>query len=162
MANLGMMISQMSGYRVRTGYPLTTFSSQGIDGLMDTSATTVLGLLQAALEEVAMSCATQAAPKTIVETAADIDEENVGDSEEIEEVEEVERKQESGKDNDDEYSLDDFFNSCCNHFREIFYTHFLWLHSIVTTDMKYLFAHALKLVWKACAECKLDVFRKAF
>lgn len=107
MANLGMMISQMSGYRVRTGYPLTTFSSQGIDGLMDTSATTVLGLLQAALEEVAMSCATQAAPKTIVETAADLDEENVGDSEEIEEVEEVERKQESGKDNDDEYDDDD-------------------------------------------------------
>ena len=67
MANLGMMISQMSGYRVRTGYPLTTFSCQGIDGLMDTSATTVLGLLQAALEEVAMSCATQAAPKTEIE-----------------------------------------------------------------------------------------------
>ena len=67
MANLGLIICQLSGYRVRTGYPLTTFSCQGIDGLMDTSATTVLGLLQAALEEVAMSCATQAAPKTEIE-----------------------------------------------------------------------------------------------
>lgn len=77
MANLGLMISQMSGYRVRTGYPLNTFSCQGIDGLMDTSATTALGLLQAALEEVAMSCAAPAAQKTEIEvpldTAASVD-----------------------------------------------------------------------------------------
>ena len=77
MANLGLMISQMSGYRVRTGYPMNTFSCQGIDGLMDTSATTALGLLQAALEEVAMSCAAPAVQKTEIEvrldTAASVD-----------------------------------------------------------------------------------------
>ena len=71
MANLGLMISQMSGYRVRTGYPLNTFSCQGIDGLMDTSATTALGLLQAALEEVAMSCAAPAVQKTEIEVPLD-------------------------------------------------------------------------------------------
>lgn len=75
MANIGMLISQMSGYRVRTGYPLTNFSCQGIDGLMDTSATTVLGLIQAALEEVAMSCTTQTEPKTTVEETAEVSEE---------------------------------------------------------------------------------------
>ena len=56
-ANLGLMISQMSGYKVRTGYPLTSFSCQGIDGIMDTSASTSIGLIKAALDEEAMNCA---------------------------------------------------------------------------------------------------------
>lgn len=69
--NLGMMIGQMSGYKIRTGYPMTNLSCQGIDGLMDTSAATALGLIQAAVEEVTMSCATQVEPKTIVEKPAE-------------------------------------------------------------------------------------------
>ncbi len=56
-ANLGLMIGQMSGYKVRTGYPLTSFSCQGIDGIMDTSASTSIGLIKAALDEEAMNCA---------------------------------------------------------------------------------------------------------
>ena len=56
-ANLGLLISQMSGYKVRTGYPLTSFSCQGIDGIMDTSASTSIGLIKAALDEEAMNCA---------------------------------------------------------------------------------------------------------
>jgi len=56
--NLGLLISDMSGYKVRTGYPLQEFSSQGIDGINDTTATTAIGLIKAALEEDAMNCVT--------------------------------------------------------------------------------------------------------
>ena len=57
MANLGILIKQMSGYNVRTGYPLNTWSSQGIEGISATSAATAIGLVQAALEEESMNCA---------------------------------------------------------------------------------------------------------
>lgn len=56
-ANLGMLIGEMSGYRVRTGYPDARISEQGVDGIHETSAATVMGLVKAALEEEAMNCA---------------------------------------------------------------------------------------------------------
>lgn len=56
-ANLGLLISQMSGYKVRIGYPLTGYSFQGIEGVTDSSAATSMGLIKAALEEEGMNCA---------------------------------------------------------------------------------------------------------
>jgi cell division protein FtsA len=49
--NLGNFIYDISGYRVRTGYAQNHFSHQGCDGLSETSATTSLGLLLAARDE---------------------------------------------------------------------------------------------------------------
>ena len=51
MANLGNFIYDISGYRVRTGYALNTFSHQGCEGLNETTAATSLGLLLAAKDE---------------------------------------------------------------------------------------------------------------
>ena len=50
-ANLGSFIYDLSGYRVRTGYPQARFSVSGCDGIQDTSATTSIGLILAAKEE---------------------------------------------------------------------------------------------------------------
>lgn len=51
MANLGNFIYDISGYRVRTGYALNLFSHSGCEGLSETSATTSLGLLLAAKDD---------------------------------------------------------------------------------------------------------------
>lgn len=51
MANLGNFIYDMSGYRVRTGYAQNHFSHSGCEGLNETSATTSLGLLLAAKDD---------------------------------------------------------------------------------------------------------------
>ena len=51
MANLGNFIYDISGYRVRTGYARNHFSHSGCDGLNETSATTSLGLLLAAKDD---------------------------------------------------------------------------------------------------------------
>jgi len=56
-ANLGNFIYELSGYRVRTGYPKAVFSNGGCDGLSDTSATTSIGLILAAKEEQSVNCA---------------------------------------------------------------------------------------------------------
>lgn len=50
-ANLGSFINELSGYRVRTGYPHAQFSSICCDGIKDTSAATSIGLIMAAKEE---------------------------------------------------------------------------------------------------------------
>jgi cell division protein FtsA len=50
-ANLGSFIYDLSGYRVRTGYPQARFSVSGCDGIQDTSAATSIGLILAAKEE---------------------------------------------------------------------------------------------------------------
>lgn len=74
-ANLGNLITEMSGYKVRTGYPLPRISGQDIDGLRDTTAATCMGLLLAALEDGAGNCAQAETPagtvRTEVETPAD-------------------------------------------------------------------------------------------
>jgi cell division protein FtsA len=56
-ANLSMMINEMSGYNVRIGYPKNDIAGYGIDGTHETSATTILGLVAAAMREETATCA---------------------------------------------------------------------------------------------------------
>ena len=56
-ANLGNFIYDLTGYRVRTGYPKKLFSCHGCDGITETSATTSIGLILAAKEESELNCA---------------------------------------------------------------------------------------------------------
>ena len=56
-ANLGNLIYDISGYRVRTGYPRHMFSFQGCEGITDTSAATSIGLVMAAKEDANINCA---------------------------------------------------------------------------------------------------------
>ncbi|MBQ8812499.1 MAG: cell division protein FtsA [Bacteroidales bacterium] len=56
-ANLGNFIYELSGYRVRTGYPQAFYSNAGCDGLCDTSAATSIGLILAAKDELSVNCA---------------------------------------------------------------------------------------------------------
>ncbi|MBQ8573398.1 MAG: cell division protein FtsA [Bacteroidales bacterium] len=55
-ANLGNFIYELSGYRVRTGYPKQHFSNAGCDGLKDTTAATSIGLILAAKDELGVNC----------------------------------------------------------------------------------------------------------
>lgn len=56
-ANLGNFIYDLSGYRVRTGYPRHMFSFQGCEAILETSAATSLGLIMAAKKEATLNCA---------------------------------------------------------------------------------------------------------
>ena len=56
-ANLGNLIYDISGYRVRTGYPRHLFSFQGCEGTTDTSAATSIGLVMAAKNDHTLNCA---------------------------------------------------------------------------------------------------------
>jgi cell division protein FtsA len=56
-ANIGNLIYDLSGYRVRTGYPKQHFSNAGCDGLKDTTAATSIGLILAAKDELGVNCA---------------------------------------------------------------------------------------------------------
>ena len=56
-ANLGNFIYDLSGYRVRTGYPRHLFSYDGCEGITDTSASTSLGLIMAAQDDSTLNCA---------------------------------------------------------------------------------------------------------
>lgn len=56
-ANLGNFIYDLSGYRVRTGYPRHMFSFQGCEGITETSAATSIGLVMAAKEDHTLNCA---------------------------------------------------------------------------------------------------------
>ena len=55
--NLGNFIYDLSGYRVRTGYPRPLFSFEGCEGITDTSAATSLGLILAAKDDYTLNCA---------------------------------------------------------------------------------------------------------
>lgn len=55
--NLGAFINEISGFRVRTGYPRRFFSCQGCDGLGETTAATSIGLILAANELSQINCA---------------------------------------------------------------------------------------------------------
>ena len=55
--NLGSFINELSGFRVRTGYPRRFFSCQGCDGLGETTAATSIGLILAANEQAELNCA---------------------------------------------------------------------------------------------------------
>ena len=56
-ANLGSFIYDLSGYKVRTGYPKMVFSYQGCDGITETSAATSIGLILAAMGDQTVNCA---------------------------------------------------------------------------------------------------------
>ena len=56
-ANLGNLIYDLSGYKSRVGYPLRKFSFKGCDGIADTSATSAVGLIMAAKEDLGVACA---------------------------------------------------------------------------------------------------------
>lgn len=69
-ANLGNFIYELSGYRVRKGYPRKLFSYHGCEGVTETTATVSLGLILAAKEESEINCALlkdDPAPQIIVE-----------------------------------------------------------------------------------------------
>ena len=56
-ANLGNFIYDLSGYRVRTGYPRHMFSFQGCEGITETTAATSIGLIMAAKDDKTLNCA---------------------------------------------------------------------------------------------------------
>lgn len=56
-ANLSNFIYDISGYKVRTGYPKGLFSSQGCDGIADTSAATSIGLILKGTDDININCA---------------------------------------------------------------------------------------------------------
>ena len=56
-ANLGNFIYELSGYRVRTGYPRHMYSFQGCEGITETSAATSIGMIMAAKEDKSLNCA---------------------------------------------------------------------------------------------------------
>ena len=56
-ANLGNLIYDISGYRVRTGYPKPLFSYEGCENITDASASTSLGLVMAAKDDQTINCA---------------------------------------------------------------------------------------------------------
>jgi cell division protein FtsA len=90
-ANLGMLINEMSGYKVRIGYPRKDVSEYDVDGTHETSASSALGLLMAALRDNMVSCAVDMyEPESRpIEVETKKEEEPVEEVEVIEETEEV-------------------------------------------------------------------------
>ena len=80
-ANLGSFIYDLSGYRVRTGYPLGRISTVGCDGIKETSAATSMGLILAAKDEQSLNCAISRSDgkpcSVIIETAEETAETHV-------------------------------------------------------------------------------------
>lgn len=90
-ANLGMLINEMSGYKVRIGYPRKDVSEYDVDGTHETSASSALGLLMAALRDNMVSCAVDMyEPESRpMEVETKKEEEPVEEVEVIEDTEEV-------------------------------------------------------------------------
>ena len=103
-ANLGNLIYDISGYRVRTGYPRHLFSFQGCEGITDTSASTSLGLIMEAKNDHTLNCAFGKdgyVPEIIAEEE-DKEEDEAADGvlfklEDVEVVKAEEKKQETKK-----------------------------------------------------------------
>jgi len=74
-ANLGNFIYDLSGYKVRTGYPKKVFSYQGCDGISETSAVTSIGLILSATKDQTVNCAVN---DTAGKTAVEVETEHVG------------------------------------------------------------------------------------
>ena len=124
-ANLGMLINEMSGYKVRIGYPRKDVSEYDVDGTHETSASSALGLLMAALRDNMVSCAVdmyepesspievetkkEEEPVEEVEVIEDTDEVAEEMEEEIEEAEEAEevkgRKQKDEKPKEEKWKF---------------------------------------------------------
>ena len=101
-ANLGNFIYDLSGYRVRTGYPRHMFSFQGCEGITDTSAATSIGLIMAAKEDKTLNCAFAKdgyVPETVVNDPEPEEKprETLFAPEEIETVTPVKKTAEQGK-----------------------------------------------------------------
>ena len=75
-ANICNFINDISGYKVRTGYPKHLFSHQGCEGLSNTTAATSMGLLLAAKNSANVNCITTQDPggEEITEPHTEIDE----------------------------------------------------------------------------------------
>jgi cell division protein FtsA len=61
-ANICNFINDISGYKVRTGYPKHLFSHQGCEGLSNTTVATSMGLLLAAKNSANVNCITMQDP----------------------------------------------------------------------------------------------------
>lgn len=94
-ANLSNFIYELSGYRVRTGYPKGQFSTSGCAGIKDPSAATSVGLILAAKDELGINCA-QAGRKTETGVTIENDENTMQETEpaevEVPESEPVEQE----------------------------------------------------------------------
>lgn len=124
-ANLGMLINEMSGYKVRIGYPRKDVSEYDVDGTHETSASSALGLLMAALRDNMVSCAVDMyEPESrpievetkkeeepieeveVIEDTEEVAEEMEEEIEEAEEAEEVkERKQKDEKPKEEKWKF---------------------------------------------------------
>jgi cell division protein FtsA len=69
--NLGAFINDISGFKVRIGFPKKLFLCQGCESLYETSASTSIGLILTACDDSEINCAhnTGVAPEPEVETA---------------------------------------------------------------------------------------------
>lgn len=88
-ANLGMLINDMSGYKVRIGYPRTDISDYDVDGTHETSAASVLGLLSAALKDRMVSCAVDMYDPKAEEIEIEIKQDKEAEAPEVTETPEV-------------------------------------------------------------------------
>ena len=59
MANLGNFVYDISGFKVRIGYPKKCFSCIDCEGIMEPSSATSLGLLISALNDQTVNCTTE-------------------------------------------------------------------------------------------------------
>ena len=80
-ANLGNFIYDLSGYKVRIGYPKNVFSYQGCDGISETSAVTSVGLILAASCDNTVNCTIASE-----ESPVNVDVTYIGESGEVEEA----------------------------------------------------------------------------
>ena len=101
-ANLNSFLYELSGYKVRTGYPRMLFSGQNCNGINDTSAVPSLGLVYSALNEEINCClpAEKTEPVEEVVEVAEVVEDRVNDNGELfseEEKKEIELTKEQKK-----------------------------------------------------------------
>ena len=83
LVNIGNLFKDLSGYNVRTGYPMHKFSSEGCNGVLEASATSVIGMLITAKNDNRSLNCLKEAPKMVGEDAAEAAEEeneNIEDS----------------------------------------------------------------------------------
>ena len=67
-ANLANLIYDISGLKVRIGYPQKTFSCEGCDGLAETSAATAIGLIMSSLNDPSINCARSNESEPVTDT----------------------------------------------------------------------------------------------
>lgn len=83
--NLNSFMYELSGYKIRTGYPKMLFSGQNCDGINDTSAAPSIGLIFAAMEEGINCCRVN--EETVVKEEDKIDNGEIFSEAELKEIE---------------------------------------------------------------------------